>query len=286
MPKPTLRISGNAPGDWYVDATCINCGTCRRLAPHTFEARDGTSVVGHQPRTPDAMQRAGMALLACPVGAIGAPSRTDLRACRDALPERIDEEVFDVGYASSRAGGAASWLLRHPDGNVLVDVPRFARPLLTKLTELGGVRWIVITHRGAAGEHAAWARHFSATRVMHAADVDASATDMERVTTTEVTLARDLHVVPVPGPTPGSLAVLWEGRVAGAGRLLAGTPDGGLAPSSVHHASEQHWRSAEALCRRGFRRLLPSHGHVWAGPDPLAALLRRREETPVGTVAT
>lgn len=280
MPKPTLRLPGNAPGDWYVDATCIDCGTCRRLAPQTFEAAKGTSVVVHQPRTPDAVQRAGMALLACPVGAIGAPSRTDLRESRDALPERVDDDVYDVGYASSRAGGAAAWLLRHPEGNVLVDVPRFARPLLTKLSELGGVRWMVITHRAAAGEHAAWARHFKATRVMHAADVDASATDMEQVTTTELSLAPDLRVIPVPGPTPGSMAVLWEGRVAVAGRLLSGTPDGRLAPSSLEATSQEHWRSAEALCRRGFRRLFPSHGRVWEGADALAALRRTHVETP------
>lgn len=280
MPKPTLRLPENAPGDWYVGATCTNCGTCRRLAPQTFDERSGTSIVASQPRAPDQLRRAGMALLACPVGAIGAPSRTDLRESRDALPERIDDGVLDVGYASSRADGASAWLLLHPEGNVLVDVPRFARPLLTKLTELGGVRWMVITHRQAAGEHAAWARHFKATRLMHAADVDASSTDVERVTTGALTLAQDLHVVPVPGPTPGSIAVVWDDRVALAGRLLARTLDGGLAPAARAHTSAEHWRSAEALCQRKFRRLLPSHGRAWEGSDPIAALRRPLAETP------
>ncbi len=42
------------------------------------------------------------------------------------------------GWASESSYGAAAWLIRRPDGNVLVDSPRFASTLADRLHELGG----------------------------------------------------------------------------------------------------------------------------------------------------
>ena len=30
------KLSTNVAGDFFVDSTCINCDTCRQLAPATF----------------------------------------------------------------------------------------------------------------------------------------------------------------------------------------------------------------------------------------------------------
>ena len=37
MADPNKRLDSNVPGNFYVDATCINCDTCRQLAPLSFE---------------------------------------------------------------------------------------------------------------------------------------------------------------------------------------------------------------------------------------------------------
>ena len=83
-------LSTNAAGDFFVDATCIDCDTCNWLAPATFDdGGDGHSRVHRQPRTAAERLRAEMALLACPVGAIGTRDKHDLAAARSAFPERI-----------------------------------------------------------------------------------------------------------------------------------------------------------------------------------------------------
>ena len=54
------RLPENAAGDWFVDSSCIDCDTCRFVAPSVFArspARD-TSIVTHQPQTPEERLRA------------------------------------------------------------------------------------------------------------------------------------------------------------------------------------------------------------------------------------
>ena len=61
MPRPADRLPDNAPGDWYVDRSCIDCGTCRRLAPATFAEAEGHARVHTQPRDTATTLRAVMA---------------------------------------------------------------------------------------------------------------------------------------------------------------------------------------------------------------------------------
>ncbi|HYM37872.1 MAG TPA: ferredoxin, partial [Nitrospiraceae bacterium] len=36
MANVEKRLSTNVAGSFYVDSTCINCDTCRQLAPKSF----------------------------------------------------------------------------------------------------------------------------------------------------------------------------------------------------------------------------------------------------------
>ena len=36
MANPAEAVPGNVPGPIFVDTTCIDCDTCRQLAPATF----------------------------------------------------------------------------------------------------------------------------------------------------------------------------------------------------------------------------------------------------------
>ena len=49
MANARRRLPTNAPGDFFVDDTCIDCATCRWMAPATFDAADGASRVHRQP---------------------------------------------------------------------------------------------------------------------------------------------------------------------------------------------------------------------------------------------
>jgi ferredoxin len=65
--------SGNVPGAFYIDTTCIDCDLCRESAPRTFKRNDetGQSVVFHQPMTPDELVEALAAMEDCPTSSIG-----------------------------------------------------------------------------------------------------------------------------------------------------------------------------------------------------------------------
>ncbi len=58
----------NAPGKYYIDKTCIDCGLCPQLAPETFrQAEDAThSVAYSQPQTPHQCAAAEEAVAQCP----------------------------------------------------------------------------------------------------------------------------------------------------------------------------------------------------------------------------
>ena len=65
------RLPTNVEGEFYVDATCIDCDACRQLAPDTFAEVGDYSSVYAQPQTEEQTRKATRALLACPTGSIG-----------------------------------------------------------------------------------------------------------------------------------------------------------------------------------------------------------------------
>src|SRR6516164_9528503 len=42
------RVPENAPGDFFVDSTCIDCDACRQIAPSVFGEAEETSFVKAQ----------------------------------------------------------------------------------------------------------------------------------------------------------------------------------------------------------------------------------------------
>lgn len=43
------RRAENSPGNFYVDSTCIDCDTCRWMAPEIYYRKNHQSAVYHQP---------------------------------------------------------------------------------------------------------------------------------------------------------------------------------------------------------------------------------------------
>src|SRR5579864_8129499 len=135
MARISARLRENAPGEFFVDDACIDCETCRILAPHVFSRSDrmGMSVVGSQPRSEEETLRAKMALVACPTAAIGTENKLDVGPAVAAFPERVTDGVFYYGFASEHSFGASSYLIARGDGNVLIDSQRAAGPLMERI---------------------------------------------------------------------------------------------------------------------------------------------------------
>jgi ferredoxin len=124
MATQTQRRAENIPGDLYVDSSCIDCDTCRWMAPTVFQQVNEQPAVYHQPETPSEREQALQALLACPTASIGTvePPK-EIRAIQQSFPIPIADSVYHCGYHAENSYGAASYFIQRPEGNVLVDSP-------------------------------------------------------------------------------------------------------------------------------------------------------------------
>ena len=267
------RLPENAPGDFFVDSSCIDCATCRTLAPRVFARSDaiGLSVVGSQPSSEADALRAKMALVSCPTSAIGTASKVPVRDAVGALPDPILSDVLYCGYASESSYGAASYLVVRESGNVLVDSPRAARPLMDGLEALGGVRTMFLSHVDDVADHALFARRFACERVIHAADARGPLLEVERKLhgNDPIALAPDLLAIPVPGHTRGSVVLLYREQVLFTGDHLWGSADGKRLEAGrgvCWYSWTEQTRSMARLLDFGFEWVLPGHGARFHAP--------------------
>ncbi|HJV37237.1 MAG TPA: MBL fold metallo-hydrolase [Geothrix sp.] len=278
MARRTDVPADNVPGPFFVDRTCIDCGTCYQFAPETFEGGEDRARVHAQPGDAQARLRAAMALVACPVGSIGTDDRTDVPAATKAFPHPVAEDVYFCGYTSEKSFGAWSYLIRRPGGNVLVDSPRASEVLMKNLETLGGVATMVLSHRDDVADHAAYHARFQCERIMHVAD---GFTGLERLVEGDepISLAEDLLLIPTPGHTAGSVCLLYRDVLFTGDHLWWNPVQGRLSASRTYnwHSWARQLDSLERLLAFDFAWVLPGHGSIHHADSPAAmrADLRR-----------
>jgi glyoxylase-like metal-dependent hydrolase (beta-lactamase superfamily II)/ferredoxin len=260
-----LRRAENVAGDFFVDSTCIDCDLCRQIAPDIFASAGEQSAVLRQPVDDRERFAALKALVTCPTASIGSLEKHSAKEAVAAYPEHIEGGVYFCGFASESSFGASSYLILRPEGNVLVDSPRFARPLAKRIAGLGGVKTIFLTHRDDVADQAEWARQFNAERVMHGDDISLATSDVERVISGRDAVALDdgLFVIPTPGHTRGHMVLLYKDRYLFSGDHLwwSDTFKSLNASRSVNWYSwAEQTRSMEALLDYRFEWVLPGHG--------------------------
>lgn len=263
MARAALRRPENAPGPVFVDTTCIDCDTCRWMAPATFARRGGQSAVVAQPADESALRRAAQAAVACPTASIAAPGMAE--AARD-FPVHVAGEVFHCGYHSPDSFGATSYLVRRPGGNLLVDSPRFAAPLVQRIDEMGGAGMLLLTHRDDVADHDRFAARFGLQRVLHRRD--AGGKPMERFLDGKdpVPLAPGVTAIPTPGHTAGHVCFLVEGadeRFLFTGDHLAWDDEAGHLeawPDVCWHDWGEQTESMRRLAGWEVDWVLPGHG--------------------------
>jgi glyoxylase-like metal-dependent hydrolase (beta-lactamase superfamily II)/ferredoxin len=194
----------NVDGEWFVDTRCIDCDACRQLAPEVFADVGVQSAVAHQPAGAAEVRDAWRAAVACPTQSIG--TRTRQRAPAGLYPEEITPGVLRCGYHSEDSFGAFSYLVLRPEGNLLVDSPRWTRRLADPIAALGGIAHVLLTHQDDVADADRWADRFGARVWIHEDDRRAApyATDLLRGDG-DTEIAPGVVAVPVPGHTKGSV---------------------------------------------------------------------------------
>ncbi len=261
----------NAPGAFFVDSRCIDCDVCRLLAPDVFGSATASSFVEHQPSTPETNRRALHALLSCPTGAIGSDTKEDLRVVRNDFPLKIADSVYFCGFSSPDSYGATSYLLLHPEGNWMIDSPRFSLPLVKAIRAMGGVQRMFLTHRDDVADADRYATAFGAERFIHAAEHSAQP-DAERVFegADPIPVTRDITIVPTPGHTRGHAVLHVADRYLFSGDHVwwSRTQKRLSASRSVCWYSWTHQtESMVRVSKLSFEWVFPGHGE-WAHFSP------------------
>jgi glyoxylase-like metal-dependent hydrolase (beta-lactamase superfamily II)/ferredoxin len=291
MANSTKRLDSNVAGNFFVDATCINCDTCRQLAPTSFEEVGKFSAVTNQPTDDEAIQQVYQALLACPVGSIGAEHSDQLRM-KDAMgsfPVQLEDGVSYCGFNSEKSFGANSFFIEHPGGNWLVDSPRYLKHLVEAFEHKGGIAYIFLTHKDDVADAEKYAAHFGAKRMIHRADVEA-VPDAEWIIegADSIPVMPQFQIIPVPGHTAGSMALLYKNRFLFTGDHLWWDS----AQKRLSAPSQLVWRkhvlvnSIQKLLDYSFEWVLAGHGDRTHLPAhemraQLQALVERRQTTRV-----
>ena len=281
MADRTKRLDSNVAGNFFVDSTCINCDTCRQLARESFEEVGDFSAVFRQPEGARQVHQAYQALLACPVGSIGTEEgdQAALRQARAGFPMPLDDGVFYCGFNSEKSFGANSFFIEHPDGNWLIDSPRYLAQLVEAFERKGGIRYIFLSHEDDVADSDRYAARFHATRIIHQGDA-AAVPGAERIVDGQeaIQLAAQFQAIPVPGHTPGSMALLYDEKFLFTGDHLWWNPGSESlgAPERLVWRKRALLASLEKLLAYRFEWVLAGHGdRVKLPPTQMQAQLRR-----------
>jgi glyoxylase-like metal-dependent hydrolase (beta-lactamase superfamily II) len=167
------------------------------------------------------------------------------------FPLHLEGGVFYCGFNSEKSFGANSYFVQHPEGNWLIDSPRYVKHLIDAMERMGGLRYIVLTHEDDVADAGKYADHFGAKRIIHRAD-SAALPDAEWIVdgTETIDLTPRFRLIPVPGHTPGSCALLHNDRFLFTGDHLWWDPE----HRSLDAPQRLVWRSGVLV--QSIRKLL------------------------------
>jgi glyoxylase-like metal-dependent hydrolase (beta-lactamase superfamily II)/ferredoxin len=273
-------LPDNIPGEFFVDSSCIDCDTCRQLAPSTFAEGSDFSFVYRQPGS-DAEHRSALrALIACPTASIGSDDKSGVKEVVADFPLPVADDVFYCGFNSDKSFGGNSYFVRHPDGNWLIDSPRYIDHLVRRFDEFGGVRYLFLTHRDDVADAGKYAERFSSERIIHRFELSAQP-NAERVIdgTDPVTLTNDFVLIPTPGHTQGHCALLYRDHFLFTGDHLWWSREHqrlNASRSVCWYSWPQQLESLAVLDRYSFEWVLPGHGQrVQLPSSRMSAELKR-----------
>jgi glyoxylase-like metal-dependent hydrolase (beta-lactamase superfamily II)/ferredoxin len=264
MAERARSVAENAPGAFFVDSTCIDCDTCRQLAPATFADAGDHSYVRLQPRDPSETRAALRALVACPTASIGGTDKRGAALAADDFPLELDRDVYYCGFNSHKSFGGNSYFVEDAGGNWLIDSPRYVERLASRFEDRGGIRYIFLTHRDDVADAERWAARFGATRIIHRLELKAQP-GAERVMggLGPIELAPGFLAIPTPGHTSGHTVLLYGGRFLFSGDHLAWNREEGKLSGSRDYCWYSWGDQVESLAKLqgySFEWVLPGHG--------------------------
>jgi glyoxylase-like metal-dependent hydrolase (beta-lactamase superfamily II)/ferredoxin len=258
-------LKTNIEGDFFVDSTCIDCDTCRQLAPHTFKEQGEYSSVYHQPQSLQEKKEAYHALLSCPTGSIGKINDNQAKTHLADFPIQVDGPVYYLGFNSPKSFGGNSYLIVHPEGNWMIDSPKYLPHLKNKIEALGGIRYLFLTHQDDVADAEQYAKAFGAKRIIHQLDQKAQP-EAEWILegTQPITVSdSDIQLIPTPGHSKGHTCLLFQNKYLFTGDHLYWHREKNCLSAYrdyCWHSWPEQIKSMKVLSHYDFEWILPGHG--------------------------
>ncbi|KAL4186200.1 hypothetical protein AMTRI_Chr09g13010 [Amborella trichopoda] len=264
------RRPQNIEGEFYVDERCIDCDTCRWMAPQVFKRIDEQAAVYKQPLHGEERRKALQALLSCPTSSIHTESPPyDIQEVQRTFPIPIDGKklpgVYYCGYHSEKSFGATSYLIVHPEGNIMVDSPRYTEHLAKRIEMLGGARYMFLTHRDDVADHAKWSRRLRCDRILHSLEVQIDTADVEMKLDGDGpwTVGPDFEIICTPGHTEGSSCLFYKPmKTLFTGDHIAARSDKSFSIFEMYNCDSviTQLDNVQKLLELDFLWILPGHG--------------------------
>jgi glyoxylase-like metal-dependent hydrolase (beta-lactamase superfamily II) len=271
MPR---RNPDSVAGDWYIDTACINCAASRHVAPGLIVERGDKSVFARQPANAEEELMAWRAVLVCPTASVRSESKKPKP--HGIFPQELAPGVYRCGFNSRESYGAHSYFVVRPQGNLLVDSPRYASELRNAFKASGGIAEILLSHQDDVADADKYAAEFGARVWIHKADARAAPYATDRIEgSEELEIRENLLALPVPGHTRGSVVYLLEDTYLFTGDSLAWSEE----RKQLIAFRDACWYSWEALTE-SLARLAAYHfewvlpGHAWSAHLPAAEMAR------------
>ncbi|EFJ37352.1 hypothetical protein SELMODRAFT_77777, partial [Selaginella moellendorffii] len=199
----------------------------------------------------------------------------------------LAQGVYHCGFHSEKSFAAASYFLTRPEGNILIDSPRFTEVLAKKLELMGGVRYMFLTpkqaifvfsfhfwkysclgfYRDDIADHKKWQQRFQCERILHSDDIQEDTLDVEiklQGTGPWDFIGSDVDLIHTPGHTEGCVSLLCKPKRT----LFTGdhlfTDEGGkdvfISHKYLSYSLERQVESLRLLIPLDFIWVLPGHG--------------------------
>ncbi|MEJ1930374.1 MBL fold metallo-hydrolase [Nostoc sp. NIES-2111] len=137
--------------------------------------------------------------------------------------------------------GATSYFIVGNEGNILIDCPALDQTNLEFLRSHGGVKWLLLTHRGAIGKTPELQQNLSCEILIQEQEAYLLPGLTVTTFTQELTITPTAKVIWTPGHSPGSSCLYYNnlGGVLFSGRHLLPNQQG--EPVPLRTAKTFHW---------------------------------------------
>jgi glyoxylase-like metal-dependent hydrolase (beta-lactamase superfamily II) len=178
-------------------------------------------------------------------------------------PLPLEGEIYYCGFNSPKSYGGRSYFIRHPQGNWLIDSPKFLPLLVDYFRQMGGIKHLFLTHKDDVADAGEYAKVFRSCRIIHRDEASAQP-DAEKILdgVEPIDILPEFKIIPTPGHTKGHCVLHYKDRFLFTGdHLCWDSKKKELHPMNrCWYSRNEQIKSMKRLIDVKFEWVLPGHG--------------------------